>query len=77
MYRDTVYNSIAIQKGGVIIAEKSRAEYFKQRRESRKSFSVLLPAEKVIAIEKWLGEHGKTKTAWVEEKIDEELSEKK
>lgn len=65
LYRDT--------KGGALIAKKSRAEYFKQRRESRKGFNVLLPLEKIVAIEKWLKEHGKTKTAWLEEKIDEEL----
>ena len=57
----------------VTIAEKSRADYFKQRRENRKGFSVLLPKEKVIAIEEWLKEHNKTKTSWLEEKIDEEI----
>ncbi len=73
MYCDTYYNCIAIHKGVKLIAEKSRADYFKKRREVRKGFSVLLPKEKVVAMEKWLIEHNKTKTEWVLEKIDDEL----
>lgn len=57
----------------MLIIASSRADYFKSRREDRKGFSVLLPREKVEAIERRLGELGKTKTAWLEEKIDEEL----
>ena len=61
------------KKEVLIIADKSRAEYFKNRRESRKGFSVLLPIEKAVAIEKWLKEQNKTKTQWLIEKIDAEL----
>ena len=47
------------------MAEKSRADYFKKRRESRKAFNVLL--------EKKLDRINKTKSEWLNEKIDEEL----
>jgi hypothetical protein len=56
-----------------MVPEKSRADYFKQRRLTRKHFSVLIDKEKAEAIEKKLTSEGKTKTAWLEEKIDEEL----
>jgi hypothetical protein len=63
---------IALQ-GGETVAPESRADYFKKRRETRKHFSVLIDREKAEAIEKKLQEEGKTKTAWLEEKIDEEI----
>ena len=55
------------------IAEKSRAEYFRERRENRKSFNVLLDREKAEAFEKKLEELKKSKVQWLNEKIDEEL----
>lgn len=57
-----------------MIAEKSRAEYFRKRRETLKQFTVTLKKEKVEALEYKLTEQNKTKTAWLEEKIDEELN---
>ena len=59
------------------MADKSRADYFRQRRETRKHFGVLIDRRKAEAIEQKLAEEGKTKTAWLEEKIDEELGEQK
>ena len=59
------------------MADKSRADYFRQRRETRKHFSVLIDRRKAEAIEQKLAEEGKTKTAWLEDKIDEELGEQK
>ena len=56
------------------MAEKSRADYFKKRRESRKSFSVLLDKEKAEKFEKRLEIINKTKSQWLNEKIDEELN---
>lgn len=49
----------------------------KKRREGKKNFSVLIDADKVDAIEKKLKEENKTKTSWLEEKIDEEIGEQK
>lgn len=56
------------------IAEKSRAEYMKSRRQSRKTFSVVLEREKLERLENKLQEQQRTKTEWLNEKVDEELS---
>lgn len=55
------------------IADKSRAEYMKSRRESRKTFSVVLEREKLEKFEDKLQKQKRTKTDWLNEKIDEEL----
>lgn len=55
------------------IAAKSRADYMKKRREGKKNFSALIDAEKVDKIERKLSKENRTKTSWLEEKIDEEL----
>ena len=57
----------------IIIADNSRAGYFRQRRENRKSFSVLLEREKAEKFEQKLKELNKTKAEWLNERIDEEL----
>ncbi len=49
----------------------------KKRREGKKNFSALIDADKIDAIEKKLKEDNKTKTSWLEEKIDEEIGNKK
>lgn len=54
------------------IEKKSRAEYFRERRKSKRDFNVLIPNEKYDAIDKKLKEQKKTKTEWLIEKIDEE-----
>ena len=56
------------------MAEKSRADYFKKRRESRKSFSVLLDKKKAEKFEERLEIINKTKSQWLNDKIDEELN---
>lgn len=55
------------------IEAKSRADYMKKRREGKKNFSALIDAEKVDKIERKLSKENRTKTSWLEEKIDEEL----
>ena len=61
-----------------IIAEnKSRADYMKRRREGKKNFSALIDREKAEAIETRLKALNKTKTAWLEEKIDAEIKQSK
>lgn len=55
------------------IEGKSRAEYFRERRKTKKDFNVLIPKEKYEAIDKRLKEQNKTKTKWLIEKIDEEI----
>ena len=59
-----------------MVAEKSRAEYFRERRKNLKQFTVTLPREQIEKLEIKLAEINKTKTAWLSEKIIEELSEK-
>lgn len=49
----------------------------KKRREGKKNFSALIDADKVDAMEKRLKEKNKTKTSWLEEKIDEEIGGQK
>ena len=56
---------------------ESRAEYFKERREKFKSFTVEVEREKMERLEKRLSEQSKTKASWLNEKIDEEIGEKK
>ena len=65
MYPDTRKEVFKIEK-------KSRAEYFKKRREFLKAFNVLIPNEEYDFIDKKLKEENKTKTKWLLEKIEEE-----
>lgn len=65
MYADTESEVLKIEK-------KSRAEYFRKRRQFLKAFNVLIPNEKYDYIDKKLKEQNKTKTKWLLEKIEEE-----
>ena len=60
-----------------MVAVESRAEYFSERRKTKKQFSVLSNRERVEALEAKLKEQGKTKVQWFEEKADEELGKEK
>ena len=55
---------------------ESRADYFKKRRETIGQFSVSVPKEKLELLDEKLRTKNQTKTAWLNEKIDEEISEK-
>ena len=77
MQHATAYNGSALQSEVIIIADYSRADYFRQRRENRKSFSVLLEKEKAEKFEQKLRELNKTKAEWLNEKLDEELKEQR
>ena len=59
------------------MSSKSRAEYYRKRRETIGQFSVPLSREKLNALTERLSEQNKTKTQWLNEKVDEELSKKK
>ena len=54
----------------------SRAEYMKERRKTIGQFSVPVQREKLDALTEKLKEQNKTKTQWLNEKIDEELGKK-
>lgn len=48
-------------------------EYYRKRRETIGQFSVPLSREKLNALTEKLKEQNKTKTQWLNEKVDEEL----
>lgn len=52
---------------------KSRAAYFRKRREKEKQFNVAVDKKKMEVFEKILKEKGLTKVKWLNEKIDEEI----
>lgn len=56
-----------------IIAENSRANYFKERREKFKAFHVEVEKEKMEAFEQKLSIKKQSKKEWLDEKISEEL----
>ena len=56
------------------MSPESRAEYFRKRRETIGQFSVPLSREKLNALTEKLKAQNKTKTEWLNEKVDEELS---
>lgn len=58
-----------------MVARKDGSEYFKKRRETIGQFSASVKREKLEALDKKLKEKGQTKTAWLNEKIDEEIGE--
>ncbi len=55
--------------------DKSRAEYFRKRRETRGQFMAMIDKETLERFNNWLRESGKTKTAWLTEKIREDLGD--
>ena len=67
-----MYN-VACNKEVKIIANKSRADYFKERRKKTKAFNVEIERSKMEEFEKILSEQKKTKKQWLDEKISEEL----
>ena len=58
-----------------MLSPESRAEYFKERRKTIGQFSVPVPREKLEKLDEKLNGQEKTKTQWLNEKIDEEISE--
>lgn len=67
---------LKIAFNGKTDSSKSRAEYFRKRRENIKQFSVNLTRDRFDLLESKLEEKGQTKTEWLNEKIDEELYKK-
>ncbi len=56
------------------MAEKSRAEYFRERRKSMKQLVFMVEKEKAEALDRKLAENGEGRTEWFRKKLDEELS---
>ena len=59
-----------------MLPDKSRADYFRERRKEVGQFSVSVPREKLDALDEKLKKQGKTKTKWLNDKIDEEITGK-
>lgn len=59
------------------VADKSRADYFRERRKQKetKAFYVEVDKKKLENLEGKLSKERKTKKEWLNEKIDEELKE--
>lgn len=55
------------------MAEKSRADYFRERRKTYKQFVVNLDKSLIDRLDVRLKEQGLTRTEWVKRKIAEEL----
>lgn len=58
-----------------MVAKKNTSEYFKERRKTIGQFSVSVSREKLDKLDKKLKEKGIAKTAWLNDKIDEEIGE--
>lgn len=63
-----------MQQGGEHVSNKSRADYFKERRENFKAFHVEVEKSKMERFEKKLLQESKSKKEWLYEKINEEIS---
>ena len=55
------------------MSPSNSAEYYRKRRETIGQFSIPLSREKLNALTEKLKAQNKTKTQWLNEKIDEEL----
>lgn len=64
---------LLVAERGDDLSPKSRAEYMKKRRETIGQFSVSVERKKLDALSEALEKKKKTKTQWLNEKIDEEL----
>lgn len=56
-----------------MLAQESRAQYFKDRRTKFKAFNVQIEREKMELFEQRLKASETTKAEWLNKKIDEEL----
>lgn len=60
-----------------MVSPESRAKYFKERRAKYKSFTVEVEREKMEQFEQRLKDRCTSKAEWLNQKIDEELGNKK
>ena len=57
------------------MAEKSRAEYFRELRKAKKQLVFMVDKEKAEALDRKPAQKGESRTEWFRKKLDEELSE--
>ena len=58
------------------MAEKSRAEYFRERRKQKKQLVFMVDRDKAEALDKKLEMRGEGRTEWFRRKLDEEIGDK-
>lgn len=58
------------------MAEKSRAEYFRERRKQKKQLVFMVDRDKAEALDRKLEERGEGRTEWFRRKLDEEIGDK-
>ena len=58
------------------MAEKSRAEYFRERRNAKKQLVFMVDRDKAEALDQKLEERSEGRTEWFRRKLDEELGQK-
>lgn len=58
------------------MAEKSRAEYFRNRRQELKQLVFMVDRERADKLDTILKERGEARIDWFRRKIDEEISTK-
>lgn len=58
------------------MADRSRAEYFRERRKQKKQLVFMVDRDKAEALDNKLAERGEGRTEWFRRKLDEEISEK-
>lgn len=56
------------------MADKSRAEYFRELRKTKKQLVFLVEKDKAEALDRKLSERGEGRTEWFRRVLDEELS---
>lgn len=58
-----------------MVADKSRAEYFRERRKVKKQLVFMVDREKAEALDKKLEKTGENRIEWFRRKLDEEIGE--
>lgn len=56
-----------------MVADKSRAEYFRELRKTKKQLVFMVDREKAEALDRKLAEKGEGRTEWFKRKLDEEI----
>ena len=55
------------------MAEKSRAEYFRELRKAKKQLVFMVDKEKAEALDRKLAQKGESRTEWFRKKLDDKF----
>lgn len=72
-----MYSVVSHNEGGVFVVAKSRAEYFRERRKTKKQLVFMVDKDKAEQLDRKLAEQGEGRTEWFKRKLEEEISEEK